>query len=690
MRKRIFFVSLHPMQRSILYILLTLLSIHGINARTRMDSVLINRVFNYRKTVDFNKFPDEISFYNRFYINKARRNPILWAVPSMYRIIRNSKREFAGETWNKFKPNSDNKYLLQVNVETASGVHSVMNTVQNFLRPDIYEVLMTQNGILSPFHRLNSSYYKYEVTRLSSQNAEISFRPYVYNTKLVRGSAIVDPETGRVLSVTFFGEFDMIRFSLSAIMGDDGPKSLFPKRCDIHSRFKFMGNLIETDHYSEYSLPTILPDSISERQDKTMMASLRPEPLPPHIAKLYHTKDSLDSIARTHEDTIKVEKKPNLAKLILWDSFADHLLNRTRFNLGKNDSYVRLDPLFNPLYFGYNNNKGVTYKIKLRLVYNLNENQEIYMQFKGGYAFKQNQFYFNVPFRWTYDRKREGYVELMVGNGNRISNSSVRERLQEINKDSIKTLDWDKLNLDYFKDFHVRGFAHHNLSDYFSAGLGFNFHRRTPVDYASFSQTESSTDYRSFAPFVELQFRPWGWNGIILSGSYERGIKNVAKSDMEYERIELDASWKKYLNPLRCLSMRLGTGFYTNRENTAYFLDYSNFNRDNIPGGWNDDWSGDFQVLNSHLYNSSKYYIRGNITYESPMLITYRLPLVGRFIESERIYVNVLKSTQVSPYIEYGYGFTNRIFSMGVFLGTHNWKYDGIGFQFGFELFNRW
>ena len=142
MRKRIFFVSLHPMQRSILYILLTLLSIHGINARTRMDSVLINRVFNYRKTIDFNKFPDEISFYNRFYINKARRNPILWAVPSMYRIIRNSKREFAGETWNKFKPNSDNKYLLQVNVETASGVHSVMNTVQNFLRPDIYEVLM--------------------------------------------------------------------------------------------------------------------------------------------------------------------------------------------------------------------------------------------------------------------------------------------------------------------------------------------------------------------------------------------------------------------------------------------------------------------------------------------------------------------------------------------------------------------
>jgi hypothetical protein len=40
--------------------------------------------------------------------------------------------------------------------------------------------------------------------------------------------------------------------------------------------------------------------------------------------------------------------------------------------------------------------------------------------------------------------------------------------------------------------------------------------------------------------------------------------------------------------------------------------------------------------------------------------------------------------------MEYGYGFTCRLFSMGVFVATNNWKYSGIGFQFGFELFSRW
>lgn len=690
MCKRIFFVSLSAMRRWMFFILVFILTMECTEARTRMDSVLINRVFNYRQTIEFNQFPDEMSYYTRFYIKKSKRNPILWAVPSMYRIARHSEREFAGETWNKFKPYAKEKNFTQVSIETASGVHAVMGTVENYLKPDIYEVLMTQNGMLSPFHRQNAFYYKYEITRLSSNNAEITFRPRVYNTKLVSGYAVVDPKTGRIISVTFFGEFDMIRFTLSATMGEEGPASLFPVRIDTHSGFKFLGNRIEAEHYSRYAVTQNLNDSIRDSEDKAIMDTLRPEPLPEKIARLYEVKDSLDSIAWANRDTSNVEKKPNFVKKILWDSFADHLLNRTRMSLGNDQSYIRLDPLLNPLYFGYNNYKGITYKIKLRLVYTFNDNQDIYLQFKGGYAFKQKQFYFNVPFRLTFNKKRDGYVELMVGNGNHISNSSVRERLQEIHKDSLQKLDWDKLELDYFKDFHVRGIAHHNINDHISIGGGFNFHRRTPVDYKSFHKAKGSTDYRSFAPYLELQYRPWGWKSIILSGSYERGIKNVARSDMEYERIELDASWKKYLNPLRILSMRLGTGFYTNREKTAYFLDYSNFSRDNIPGGWNDDWSGDFQVLNSHFYNSSRYYIRGNITYESPMLITYRIPLIGRFIETERIYTNILKSSQVNPYIEFGYGFTNRLFSMGVFLGLNNWKYDGIGFQFGFELFNRW
>jgi hypothetical protein len=434
-------------------------------------------------------------------------------------------------------------------------------------------------------------------------------------------------------------------------------------------------------------LPQTLPDSIVDSHDRALIDSLRPDKLPEHFERLYHEKDSIDSIGRINRDTVTVKKR-NIIKDILWYSFADHLLNSTRMDVGKTDEgYVKIDPLLNPLYFGYNNSKGFTYKVKVRMVYNFNDNNEMAVNFRGGYTFKEKQFYFRLPIRWTFNKRRNAYTELMIGNGNRISSASVRERIQELNTDSIN---WEELNLDYFKDTHIQGIFHYDLSKHFSVHAGFIFHRRTPVDYQSFIMTNSQTDFRSFAPLIEVQWRPWGWTGAAVTANYERGIKGIARADMEYERIELDASWKKQLNPLRLISLRLGSGFYTNRAKTAYFLDYSNFNRENVPGGWNDDWSGDFQLLNNHLYNSSRYYIRSNVTYESPMLITYRIPFFGRYIESERIYVNALRSTQVNPYMEYGYGFTCRLFSMGVFVATNNWKYSGIGFQFGFELFSRW
>ena len=154
--------------------------------------------------------------------------------------------------------------------------------------------------------------------------------------------------------------------------------------------------------------------------------------------------------------------------------------------------------------------------------------------------------------------------------------------------------------------------------------------------------------------------------------------------------MEFDLSWKKPYNSLKSLSLRAGSGFYTSKSRNAYFLDYTNFKEQNIPGGWNDDWSGEFQLLNSNWYNASKYYVRTNTTYESPLMILSRLPWVGRYMEMERIYINVLFVNQINPYVEYGYGFTNRFFSMGIFAATRNEKFDGIGCRFSFEIFRDW
>lgn len=136
--------------------------------------------------------------------------------------------------------------------------------------------------------------------------------------------------------------------------------------------------------------------------------------------------------------------------------------------------------------------------------------------------------------------------------------------------------------------------------------------------------------------------------------------------------------------------MRLGTGFYTHRSTGRYFLDYRNFRENNIPNGWNDNWSGSFELLNSNWYNASQYYVRSNVTYETPQLALYWLPYIGRLLEKERVYVSALSVSHLTPYLEWGYGVQTRALSIGVFASQKKWKFTDIAVRFSLELFNRW
>ena len=109
-----------------------------------------------------------------------------------------------------------------------------------------------------------------------------------------------------------------------------------------------------------------------------------------------------------------------------------------------------------------------------------------------------------------------------------------------------------------------------------------------------------------------------------------------------------------------------------------------------MPGGWDDDWSGDFQLLNSEWYNESSYYVRGNLSYETPLLAGSWLPLIGHYIEKERLYFSALSIDNTRPYTEIGYGFTTRFVSIGLFASFLSTHYEGFGSKFTFELFRRW
>ena len=197
------------------------------------------------------------------------------------------------------------------------------------------------------------------------------------------------------------------------------------------------------------------------------------------------------------------------------------------------------------------------------------------------------------------------------------------------------------------------------------------------------------TRYRSFAPAIELKFHPWLDKGPTFTVDYERSIKNIWKSNIQYERWEFDGQWKLKIAGLRFMNMRTGYGFYTNRSDN-FFMDYANFCDNNLPEGWEDRWSGNFQLLDGRIYNESNFYFRNNASYESPLLFATWLPYVGKYIEKERLYFSNVIVQHTRPYFEIGYGFTNRYVSLGFFASFLNTSFQKAGITFDFELFKRW
>lgn len=103
------------------------------------------------------------------------------------------------------------------------------------------------------------------------------------------------------------------------------------------------------------------------------MAKVRPIKLNTDEEMIY--RDYYDKMERRkkQEKAAEEEKKTDFVKDVLWDVVGDNLLNRISSGFGKeSQGYFRIDPIFNPLYMGYSQKKGVVYKFNLRGEYAFN------------------------------------------------------------------------------------------------------------------------------------------------------------------------------------------------------------------------------------------------------------------------------------------------------------------------------
>lgn len=654
---------------------------------------ILRRIHTYGATIDTTSLSTNTSYsYAKSTMRVERRNVTLKLVPSAYVVTNGTEREYISELYSRVEVKGLNNYKIEplLRITTVPRRKRTMPNFSKYLTPDIYDETIIGNSILSPFYPGNFRFYNYHIDVIHEDVISLSFKPKRKNTQLVRGNAKVDKLTGRVINVNFRGEYDMVRFWVSMEMNERGFESLFPAKCEALLLFRFMGNRVSGHYKCYYGLPPVLPDSVfkGNKDNIRIMEMVRPDTLNDMEQAVYNRKAEKarqDSIASS-QDTIK--RKKNWTKKVLWDAIGDNVLNRIKSNFGMNNrGYVRLNPMLNPLYMGYDHRRGFTYKIDVRASYQFNDNSEITGRFKGGYAFKQKQFYFRFPIYYYFNRRKNGYLKLEIGNGSHISNEAVRKDMIDHHLDLPMAIDENLLN--EFKQTDSRLVFNYDINRTVSFQVGALYQGKEAVHRNAFHALGWQAVYSSFSPVFELQLRPWGWSGPIFTADYDRAIKGAFKTNTEYERVELNGEYIHHINRLQCLQMRAGAGFYTMKGKQAYFLNYENFRENNIPGGWNDDWSGEFELLRSDTYNTSNYYLRANCTYESPLLLLSWLPLLGHYMEMERIYVSALDVRQIHPYIEVGYGFTTRLFSMGFFLSSGQGNRT-VGCKFGFELFRHW
>ena len=611
-----------------------------------------------------------------------RRNPTLFFVPSMYSIAK-GKRNYIGENIGRITFRSIDDYDIEQTTLKSTIPHNrkAMNVMMRFIIPNLYGISLFVVYMLSPFNHSNRFFYKYRISAIDKDRTCITFHPKLNNTQLIDGFAVVERLTGRIIHTRFTGEYDMVTFEVNAYMGSgDTPYALLPLKCESKATFRFMGNEIRVGFYADFGckIPMREPPTL---QDEKFLEKIRPDSLKSIEKSIYREHFEGNGPVDTSRTTRT--RRSNKALKKAWDIVDDYILSGQ--DAGNKNVSVSLSPLFNPLYMSYSHSRGLAYKMNIGARYSFTP--ERYMTFtpRLGYNFKIKKFFFNTPLRYTFDSKHNGWIELEWANGNRITNSSVLDIIKTENRD---TIDFSDLNLDYFDDELIRLNANMKLSKYFEVTMGIVYHRRTAVNKTEMEQLGKPSEYSSFAPEVKVTFRPY-IDGPTFTANYERGLTGIFKSNIKYERWEFDASFKKSLLCLRQYSLRAGGGFYTNKS-SDYFVDFANFHENYIPGGWDDDWTGDFQLLNSAWYNASNYYFRANASYSSPLLLLTWIPLVGRYIETERVYVNFLQIEHTRPYTEIGYGLTNRYFSVGLFGSFLNGKFHEFGSKFSFELFSRW
>ena len=297
-------------------------------ARSRAnDSILIYRMWNYYEHNQYDTIEVEKNLYMKLRFSIKRRNVLLYLVPTMYSIARGD-RDYVSESYCKLTYHNAHDFNIRRQAICGTIPHhrNVMPMLFEMITPNLYGVHLYPNRILSPFHRSNRYFYKYRVSQQGSK-VDISFRPRSSNTQLIKGVVTIEPATGRILTLSWQGEYDMIGFKINAEMDRSREGGPLPIYSTNEATFKFLGNNIKSTITTFFDCHTVLPDSIDNREDNTLMEKLRPIPLEQDEKEIYAASQQQEQKEAQNDTIQKGNNRLKEVKDVAWDFVGDNFIN---------------------------------------------------------------------------------------------------------------------------------------------------------------------------------------------------------------------------------------------------------------------------------------------------------------------------------------------------------------------------
>ena len=567
--------------------------------------------------------------------------------------------------------------------------------------------------IFFPLDKECSRYYTYTVDSATINNGKIqrriSFKSKFDNIRLLEEGWVWTDDSCNISELYIKGWDEQSRYEAIYTMGAEHGERNVVKNVHIDMDYNFAGNKLsivaDAIFDYDYALSSKKATSNNDKYNLTGETNVAWDTTIVGNRKEYARKnrkleldDDEKAMLGDSSTSIGRELPATVSKNKMWE-IGDKIISSHTYYW--NSGRVKFSPLIDPSHIDYSSSRGLSYKLSMNLTNNLSRNREIRFKPQVGYNFKQKALYWNIDGKWLYYPSKLGEIGISIGEGTHTYSSAVLNKIKEMKLDS---LDFNKLNLKYFRNLYLEASHKCEISNGLTLLTGLNFHRRE-LEHGSDKTLEShgvklKRNYSQFAPHLRLTWQPGmyyymdgrrkvniGSKHPTISLDVEQGVNGILGSNSIYTRSELDVQYKLPLRPTVNLYMRFGTGGYIYTKD-VYFVDYAFLKSNNLPLERSEELGGVFQLLDSEWYNAANKYLRANFTYETAYHSLQKLFPRIKLLKNEYIYYNILFLSKLCPYMELGYGVATPYVDMGLFVSSQNGKMHRIGYKISFSLFS--